>query len=176
MAPDGPRLSRASQAARIAQRTPRIGKTITFLHSRGPGWQGARSGLHDGKVTGNLRFGDWYSNTGSGITADGKQIAPLGDRGSRQQQDLARQELRSAAGLIRPRRTGAPGDPQRVVNAPPLTWMVCPVMCLAPGDARKYAVSAMSSGRPGRLSWVAAISASRRWLVSRWRKKLVSAI
>jgi len=76
MAPDGPRLSRASQAARIAQRTPRIGKTITFLHSRGPGWQGARSGLHDGKVTGNLRFGDWYSNTGSGITADGKQIAP----------------------------------------------------------------------------------------------------
>jgi hypothetical protein len=31
--------------------------------------------LHDGKVRGNLRFGDWYSTTGSAIVVDGKQIA-----------------------------------------------------------------------------------------------------
>jgi hypothetical protein len=37
--------------------------------------------------------------------------------------------------------------------------MVCPVMCAAPGEARKQAVSAMSPVVPGRLSWVEA------WLV-----------
>lgn len=31
--------------------------------------------LHDGKVSGNLRFGDWYSTTGSSIVVNGKQIA-----------------------------------------------------------------------------------------------------
>ena len=30
--------------------------------------------LHNGKVTGNLRFGDWYSDAGSAITVDGKAI------------------------------------------------------------------------------------------------------
>jgi hypothetical protein len=30
--------------------------------------------LHRGKVTGNLRFGDWYSIAGSAITVDGKTI------------------------------------------------------------------------------------------------------
>jgi hypothetical protein len=30
--------------------------------------------MHDGKVTGNLRFGDWYSIAGSAITVDGKMI------------------------------------------------------------------------------------------------------
>lgn len=30
--------------------------------------------MHDGKVTGNLRFGDWYSIAGSAITVDGKTI------------------------------------------------------------------------------------------------------
>jgi hypothetical protein len=30
--------------------------------------------LHDGKVSGNLRFGDWYSIAGSAITVDGKTI------------------------------------------------------------------------------------------------------
>ncbi len=31
--------------------------------------------LHDGKVSGNQRFGDWYSTTGSAIVVNGKQIA-----------------------------------------------------------------------------------------------------
>jgi hypothetical protein len=30
--------------------------------------------LHDGKVSGNLRFGDWYSIAGSAITVGGKTI------------------------------------------------------------------------------------------------------
>jgi hypothetical protein len=30
--------------------------------------------LHGGKVTGNQRFGDWYSNTGSAVTVNGKSI------------------------------------------------------------------------------------------------------
>lgn len=30
--------------------------------------------LHDGKVTQNSRFGDWYSNTGSAVDVDGKAI------------------------------------------------------------------------------------------------------
>ena len=30
--------------------------------------------LHNGKVTGNTRFGDWYSIAGSAITVDGKTI------------------------------------------------------------------------------------------------------
>jgi len=30
--------------------------------------------LHDGKVSGNLRFGDWYSIAGSAITIEGKTI------------------------------------------------------------------------------------------------------
>jgi hypothetical protein len=30
--------------------------------------------LHDGKVTQNSRFGDWYSNTGSAVAVDGKAI------------------------------------------------------------------------------------------------------
>jgi hypothetical protein len=30
--------------------------------------------LHDGRVTGNLRFGDWYSIAGAAITVDGKTV------------------------------------------------------------------------------------------------------
>lgn len=30
--------------------------------------------LHDGKVTQNSRFGDWYSSTGSAVAVDGKDI------------------------------------------------------------------------------------------------------
>jgi hypothetical protein len=30
--------------------------------------------LHDGKVTQNSRFGDWYSSTGSAVDVDGKAI------------------------------------------------------------------------------------------------------
>ena len=73
----------------------------------------------------------------------------------------------------RPRRAGRP---HRVVCAPPLTWITCPVMCRAPGDARKYAVCAISSGRPARPSWVAAISAARRCSVSLPWKKPVSSM
>jgi hypothetical protein len=39
---------------------------------------------------------------------------------------------------------------QRVVKAPPFTCTVWPVTCRAPGEARKKAVSLMSSARPAR--------------------------
>lgn len=71
---------------------------------------------------------------------------------------------------------GRRGPAQRVVKAPPLTWRVWPVMWRAPGEARKKAVSAMSSGRPGRLSCVSATSAACRCSVSAPWKKLVSAM
>ncbi|KFJ03095.1 hypothetical protein BISU_3006 [Bifidobacterium subtile] len=50
----------------------------------------------------------------------------------------------------------------RVVYAPPLRWMVWPVICRASGPARKNARPATSSGVTARFVWVTAIRASRR--------------
>src|SRR4029450_6081582 len=65
---------------------------------------------------------------------------------------------------------------QRVVTAPPLTLIAWPVMCRAPGEARKNTVSAMSSGRPSRLFLVASSNAVRRSPVIRPWKNSVPAM
>jgi hypothetical protein len=49
-------------------------------------------------------------------------------------------------------------------------------MCLAPSEARKQAVAAMSAGCPSRPSWVAPIRVALRRSVSLPRKKSVSAM
>jgi hypothetical protein len=55
----------------------------------------------------------------------------------------------------------------RVVNAPPFTWTVWPVMCRAPGEARKKTVSAMSPGVPGRRSVAVSLTDEGHALIER---------
>ncbi len=64
--------------------------------------------------------------------------------------------------------------PYLVGCAPPLTPRVCPVMCRAPAEARKYTVSAISTGIPARPVQVASTSCPARSAGSLSRKNSVS--
>lgn len=107
-----------------------------------------------------------------------RRTVPGSSRGTPTARSLSTSRLARPDERLRVTAAGgsAPGPPQRVVWAPPLTCKVWPVMWRAPSEARNHAVSAMSPGCPARPSWVALIRAARRCSVSFPRKKPVPAM
>ncbi|GAA3204616.1 hypothetical protein GCM10020255_111120 [Rhodococcus baikonurensis] len=74
------------------------------------------------------------------------------------------------------RSSSATWHDQRLVLSPPLTANTWPVICRAPGEAKKWTADAMSSGVPARLVLVDSISIARRSSVRKSRKNSVSAM